>query len=100
MIVVDTSALMAVLLGEPGGDQVAAAVADAATLHVSAATVAEALIVAGRRGIGAEMSELVDGLALTVDAPSLATARRVAEAYDVSGEGRHPTGLNVGDCFA
>ena len=67
MIAIDTSALMAVLLGEPRADAVAGAIGDADTLHMSATNIAEAFIVAARRGLGQEMSELVDGLAIAVD---------------------------------
>ena len=66
---------------------------------MSATTIAGAFIVAARRGIGQEMSELVDGLAITVDAPSFPTARRVADAYETWGKAQHPAGLNFGDCF-
>ena len=67
---------------------------------VSAATVAEAPIVAERRGLGAEMTALLDGLDLEVASVSPATARRVADAYARWGKGVHPAGLNFGDCFA
>jgi ribonuclease VapC len=91
---------MAVLLGEAGAATVAGAIGDTEVLHMSATNIAEALIVAAGRGIGEEMSDLIDGLAIDVDAPSLATARRVADAYRTWGKGRHPAGLNFGDCFA
>jgi ribonuclease VapC len=99
-MVVDTSALMAVLLGEAEAERVVAVVGEADALHMSAATVAEALIVAGARGIGDEMSELIDGLGVNVEPLPLAAARRVASAYSLWGKGRHPDGLNFGDCFA
>ena len=61
--------------------------------------VTEALIVAGRQGLGAEMSVLLDGLDLEIASVSPATAGQVANAYAQWGEG-HPAGLNIGDCFA
>lgn len=100
MIAIDTSALMAVLLGEAAAEAIAGTIGDADTLHMSATNIAEAFVVAARRGIGQEMSELIDGLAIAVDAPSFATARRVADAYVEWGKGQHPAGLNFGDCFA
>ena len=100
MIAIDTSALMAVLLGEAGADAIAGAIGDADALQMSATNIAEAFIVAARRGIGQEMMELIERLAIAVDAPSLATARRVADAYEIWGKGQHPAGLNFGDCFA
>ena len=62
MIAVDTSALMAILLDEPEADGCMAAIEAADRLLISAGTVAEALIVAGRRNLGEEMAELIDGL--------------------------------------
>ena len=67
---------------------------------ISAGTVAEALIVAERRSLGAEMAGLVDGLGFEIVSVSLAVARRVAESYALWGKGVHPAGLNFGDCFA
>ena len=100
MIAVDTSALMAILLDEPEAAACAEALATNDRIAVSAATVAEASIVAERRGLGAEMSALLDGLDLEVAGVSPASARRVAEAYARWGRGVHPAGLNFGDCFA
>lgn len=61
--------------------------------------VAEALIVAGRQGLGEEMNALLDGLDLEIASVSPATARQVANAYAQWGNGIHPAGLNFCDCF-
>ncbi len=100
MIAVDTSALMAILLDEPEAEACVEALAAGDRIVVSAGTVAEALIVAERRGLRAEMNGLVDGLGLEVVGVSAASARRVADAYARWGKGVHPAGLNFGDCFA
>ncbi len=100
MIVVDTSALMALLLGEAEGDACAAALEAADRLLISAGTLAEALIVAARRGIAAELATLVDQLGMEVVPVTAATARDVAAAYDRWRKGVHAAGLNFGDCFA
>jgi ribonuclease VapC len=100
MIVVDTSALMAILLNEADADTCAAALEGAGRLLISSGTVAEALIVAQRRGVGDEMEQLLSGLGFEVMAVTAADARRVAEAYQNWGKGLHPAGLNFGDCFA
>ena len=100
MIAVDTSALMAILLSESEGSACADALATNDRIVISAATVAEALIVAERRNLGAEMARLVDGLRLEIASISLATTRRVAECYARWGKGMNPAGLNFGDCFA
>lgn len=100
MIAVDTSALMAILLGESEASACANALATNDRIVISAATVAEALIVAERRNLGVEMVKLVDGLGFEIVVVTLGVARRVAESYARWGKGLSPAGLNVGDCFA
>ena len=99
-VVLDTSALMAILLGEPESAACAAVLGSEARLLISAGTLAEALIVAGNRGIGTEMATLVAEGGVEVVPVTAATAARVAEAYAVWGKGHHPAGINFGDCFA
>ncbi len=100
MIVVDTSALMAIVLDEPEADHIAEAIQHADGLAISAATVAEALIVARRRGLGEEMARLIDGLGADIIPVTRIGAEDVADAYDRWGTGVHAAGLNFGDCFA
>lgn len=100
MIAVDTSALMAIVLDEPEAGGCIAALAAGGELIISAGTVAEALIVSGRRGVGEDMARLIDRLDLDIVNVTAASARRVAEAYGRWGKGVHPAGLNFGDCFA
>lgn len=100
MIVVDTSALMAILLDEPEAAACMEALSTAEALSISAGTVAEALIVADRRGCGQEMRRLLDGLGIGVLPVTPAMARQVADAYGRWGKGINPAGLNFGDCFA
>lgn len=99
-VVLDTSALMAVLLGEPEGGPCAAVLGSDARLLISSGTLAEALVVAGSRGIGVEMAALVHEGGVEVVPVTAATAARVAEAYARWGRGHHPAGLNFGGCFA
>jgi ribonuclease VapC len=100
VIAVDTSALMAVILDEPQAASCIAALETEAEILVSAGTVAEALIVSGRRNVGGEMASLIDGLGFEIVPITPAAARRIAEAYGRWGRGIHPAGLNLGDCFA
>jgi len=100
MIVVDTSALMAIVLDEPTAEACASVLATEGRLLISAVTLAEALIVADRRNVGAEMKQLVDGLGLEVTAAGEDAARGVAKSYGIWGKGVHPAALNFGDCFA
>ena len=100
MIVVDTSALLAIALNEPRAKACMDALAAATEVSISAGTLAEALIVARRKGQGAELAETIDTFGFTVVPLSEAAARRVADAYDLWGKGVHPAALNMGDCFA
>ncbi|WHO37485.1 type II toxin-antitoxin system VapC family toxin [Sphingobium sp. AP49] len=99
MIVIDTSAIMAILLDEPEADRCIAAIAGSDVLLMSAGTLAETLIVADRRAVGAEAARLIDGLGVEVAPVTPEDARRVAAAYTQWGKGLHPAALNFGDCF-
>jgi ribonuclease VapC len=100
MIAVDTSTLMAIVLGEPDADACIAVLEAETDLMISAGTVAEALIVAARRNVVDEMERLIDGLGFEIVSVTSASARRIAQAYESWGKGVHPAALNFGDCFA
>jgi ribonuclease VapC len=100
MIAIDTSALMAILLSEPSAEAVMQAIESADGVCMSAGTLAEAMIVAERRKVGAELAQLVEGLAIEVVPVTASDARAAADAYRNWGKGIHPAGLNFGDCFA
>ncbi len=100
MIVVDTSALMSILLDENMATRCIDALVAEPTVMISAGTLAEALIVAGRRNIGAEMERLVADLGFEIAPVTSASAHSVSAAYQAWGKGRHVASLNFGDCFA
>ncbi|UXS39566.1 type II toxin-antitoxin system VapC family toxin [Agrobacterium tumefaciens] len=100
MIVIDTSALMAILLDEPKADACAAALETDEPLLISAGTLAEAMIVAQRRDRSRELEMLIEGLSAEIRPVTPKSARGVSEAYRIWGKGIHPAGLNFGDCFA
>ena len=100
MIAVDTSALMAILLREARQEACKNVLKSEPDLLISAATVAEALIVAGGRDLGSEMARLIDETGFDIIPVTAASARRAAEAYARWGRGIHPAALNYGDCFS
>jgi ribonuclease VapC len=100
VIAIDTSALMAIVLGEPEAGACMDVLEAEPEVLVSAGTVAEALIVSGRRNVAGEMSELVERMGFTITPVSAADAGRIGQAYAQWGRGAHPAGLNFGDCFA
>src|SRR4051812_13249801 len=100
MMAVDTSALMAILLGEARGEACAAALKTDEDLIMSAGTVSEALVVAAWRNLSGQMLRLIEDFGIEVAPVTLGVAQRVAEAYARWGRGNHRAALNFGDCFA
>ena len=100
MIVVDTSALLAILFSEPSYPLCAAALEADPEAYVSGGTLAEAMIVVAHRGGREELSALVEELGIVVEPVTAAAAERVGQAHGRWGKGVHPAGLNFGDCFA
>ncbi|PCI53119.1 MAG: VapC toxin family PIN domain ribonuclease [Alphaproteobacteria bacterium] len=99
MIVVDTSAIMAVLLDEDSAKNIIPILTDC-DLCICAGTYAELLIVSAARNLAQEASELFTALGIQVEALDGAGSRAVQHAYVKWGKGRHPASLNFGDCFA
>lgn len=100
MIVIDTSALMAVLLDEPDAPRCIAVLTTGGALAISAGTLAEARIVTARRGAREALDRLLARLKPEIVAVTAEEAALIANAYDRWGKGVHPAGLNFGDCFA
>lgn len=100
MIVIDSSALMAILLREAEGPRCADVIASHDKVLISAATVAEAMIVALGRSIAGEMERFLAELALEVAPVDAQAAQSTWRAYRRWGRGHHPARLNFGDCFA
>lgn len=99
-IVIDTSALVAVLQEEPEAQACRAAIRAAERIMISAGTLAEALIVAELRGFREGMLRLVDDLAMEIVPLDHRGAAQAAAAYGRWGRGLHPAALNFGDCLA
>lgn len=100
MIVVDTSALMEIVLDAPRAEWARQALASTSHILLSGGTLTEALIVAAGRQVGLEMARMIGGLAPEVVPVDAAEAHRAAAAYLRWGKGIHPARLNFGDCFA
>ncbi len=91
---------MAIVLDEPHAEACTTVLATEPRILISAATIAETLIVAARRNVREEIEELIEGLGLEIINVTPSTARRVASVYERWGKGVHPAALNFGDCFA
>jgi len=102
-MVVDTSALLAILLGEPEAEAAIEALAADPRRWVSAFSVYEAAVVIdGRKGPagGRELDLLLHEAGVTVVPFTAEHAGLAREAYRRFGKGHHPAGLNLGDCAA
>ena len=103
MIVVDTSALIAILEKEPDAARYAEAIAEADTPLISAATLLELHIVMLNRH-GARAAPIVDRLiqdaAFKIENFNAQHVELAREAYARYGKGRNAAGLNYGDCFS
>jgi len=100
MMVVDTSALMAIAQDEPQARNCMQTLSHADRILISAGTLTELLILASRRKLGAVLHALLSELNLEVIPTTAESAYRAAEAYDKWGKGAHSAKLNFGDCFA
>ncbi|MFT4182910.1 MAG: type II toxin-antitoxin system VapC family toxin [Rhizobium sp.] len=100
MIVVDTSALVAMLASELHASACETVFQSENRVLISAGTILEALIVATRRGFGQQMRELLTSPAIEVVEVTLERSELAADAYSRWGKGIHPASLNYGDCFS
>lgn len=101
-MVIDTSALVAMLRSEPEADAFEAAVeTDPVRLMSTASLLETAIVIESRLGEpgGRELDlwlHRAEVELVPVDTEQAELARRAYRRY---GKGRHPAGLNFGDCF-
>lgn len=100
MIVVDTSALIAIVKNEIGALDCQEVLTRETKVLLNAATLAEALIVARGKKCLAGLTNLIDRLPITIIELDAVRAERAATAYALFGKGFHKASLNFGDCFA
>ena len=102
-MVIDTSAVVAILRSEPAAPRLTAALDADPVRRMSAATLVETGIVMltryGEHG-EREVDLFVQRAAIDVIAVSEEHAELARGAYRQYGTGRHPAGLNFGDCFS
>ena len=101
-MVVDSSALMAILRKEPEAERFAALIADSDGCTASALSLLEAsMVLAGNKGTDADFTRL-DVLIAELDIEVVALDARQAmvarDAFLRYGKGRHKAALNMGDC--
>jgi len=102
-MIVDTSALLAVLFGEEDAETYARAISEADVCSISAANFVEVSIVvesqtgdAGSR----QWDSFFRTAGITVEPVTWEQAHAARQVWSDFGKGRHPAGLNFGDCFS
>lgn len=102
-MIVDASALLAVILDEPDGDAFSRAIADELEdLLISPVNFLEAAIRADREGKAATdaLDQIMRISGIEISPPTPHQVRLAREAYKKYGKGDHEARLNLGDCFA
>ena len=102
-MVIDTSALVAVLLNEPNAARIAQSIERNSPRLLSAASLLEtSMVIESRKSEpgGRELDLLLYRADIEIVAFDPDQAEIARAAWRRFGKGRHPAGLNYGDCFA
>ena len=101
MIVLDTSAILAILLEEEEAVSFRDRIGEAGGAMVSAATAVElAAVASGDDDLFSAARAFLDERFISVEPLDAEQAVAAGDAYRRYGKGRHPAGLNLGDVFA
>ena len=103
-MIVDSSAIVAILKQEPDWQRFAAKLDEADDISISAGTYFETSIVIGRLNdpiMNRQIDELIEEFSIKVEPFTADQAHIAQQAYRDFGKGSgHPANLNFGDCFA
>ena len=102
-MIVDTSAIIAILRDERDAAAFAEAIAKASRRSLSAANFVEsAAVIDGSNDpiASRRFDDLLREAQFVIEPVTEVQARVARDAYRDFGKGRHPAGLNFGDCFA
>ena len=102
-MIVDTSAVLAVLFNESDAGHYDEAIAQARPCRMSAANVLEAEIALGRRTgdtSGRDLDDYLQQARIVLEPVTVEQAYVARQAWRRFGRGNHPAALNYGDCFA
>ncbi len=102
-MVIDASAIVAILFDEPDRARFAAAIDAATSRLLSVVTFVEAtIVVEGRKGRPAErmVERFVEDGEIELIPVTVEHAQLACKAFRAFGKGRHAAGLNFGDCFS
>ena len=102
-MIIDTSAVLAILLAERDAPTFARAIENAERRRMSSASYLEAALVIDNRGdavASREFDLFFRRAGIAIEPVTLEQAQIARQAYRDFGKGRHPAGLNFGDCFS
>jgi ribonuclease VapC len=102
-MILDTSAVLAILLNEPEAGLFAAAIETAGAVRLSAASYIEAAIYVDRNGDEvrrAMLDTFLREFSIRIEPVTAEQALLARQAFVLFGKGRHKAGLNFGDCFS
>jgi ribonuclease VapC len=101
-MILDTSALFAILLRELEAADFARAIENAKVVKMSVASYLEVAIYVDRNGDEvrrAMLDTFLEEFSIALEPVTVEQARLARQAFQLFGKGRHPAGLNYGDCF-
>ena len=102
-MIVDTSALIAILTDEPDGLALSLALDDPEVVRLSAASYLETSIVLDKHRdpvLSGRLDDLIEDVKIVIEPVTAEQAKIARQAYRDYGKGSgHPAGLNFGDCF-
>ncbi len=102
-MIVDTSAVLAILFHESDAERYARAITKASRCRMSVASLVETTIVLESRSgaaAGYELDAFLEDAAIELEPVTVAQAQAARRAWRRFGRGNHPAGLNFGDCFS
>ena len=102
-MIIDSSAILAILFEEPDAERFEDAIADAWPRRMSAVALLEAaMVVEGRGGAGAgdALDALLKRAKIKLEPVTQEHVDVARQAWRRFGKGNHPAALNFGDCFA
>ncbi len=102
-MIVDSSAILAILFAEPDAAVFATAMNEADACKISAATFVEVAVVveAQTKDRGSrQLDTFLRRAGFVIEPVTEEQAHLARQAYSDFGKGRHPAGLNFGDCFS
>jgi ribonuclease VapC len=102
-MIIDTSAIVAILFNEDDAESYADAISGAETCRASAATFVEVSIVVEMQTKSAgsrQLDAFFRRAGIVIEPVTEEHAHLARQAFTDYGKGRHPAGLNYGDCFS